>query len=445
MSIVAGISIILYYLIFLIYYRSLLPSNQNRAWMIFPALLLIIAAYFFALRVALSWLHLPILLLAMAVGGYVSTGMSFMQAFYGAGVCTLSLYCFRGITTSIGAWIVHDTLPGFALDSQSYYRLTVISLVIALLFFQVLRKTLLPDQELCMFLKEPGSLKNVIAYELAAIPGLTLMNQGRYHNPDPLWFTGMTLANSGFILFMLVFSIYHSIKETQLLRYQISNKFMEDQLEIQLRYYNSYHKNTEKFRKLRHDYRSVMRALKGLLEEGKCDAALTLIHGTDESLRDFKSQNMEYSDNATLNAVLQDLAFNCKQHGIRLSHEIAAPRHTELTALEALRIMTNVTNNAVEACKRVPEEKRFINITSRNIDGWVMLHVVNAFDGAVSMENGQFKTRKRQQADHGLGLSIVREIAESKGGILMTKFEIGTGTFETKVLVPRHLPGESKS
>ncbi len=445
MNIVAGISIILYYLVFLLYYRRLLPSRQKPPWMIVPALLLMIAAYFMVQRTNLNWLHLPILLIAMAIGGYFSSGLSFMQAFYGAGVCTLSLYCFRGITTSVGAWIVHDTLPGFALDSQSYYSLTVVSLVIALLFFQLMRKTILSDEGLCMFLKEPDSLKNVIAYELAAIPCLTLLNQGRYHNPDALWFTGITLAASGFILFMLIFSIYHSIKATRLLRYQISNQFMEEQLEIQLRYYNSYHKNTEKFRKLRHDYRSVMRTLKGLLEEGKSDAALTLLYDADESLQEVQAQHLEYSENATLNAVLQDLAFNCRQHGIRLSHEVASPRHTELTALEALRIITNVTNNAVEACKRVPEEKRFISVTSRNTDGWAMLHVINAFDGQVAMENGQLQSRKDQKEDHGLGLSIVKEIAESKGGILMTEVDMETGTFETKVLIPRHLPADGKS
>lgn len=440
MNIAAGISIILYYLVFLLYYRGLLPSSRKRLWRLVPATLLIIGAYFIAQRIALLWLHLPMLLIAMAAGVYMSSDMSFTQAFYGAGVCTLSLYCFRGIVTSISAWIVQGTRPGFALDSQSYYSLTVLSLIIALIFFQIMRKTILSDQELLMFLKEPGSLKNVIAYELAAIPILILLNQGRYHNSDALWFAGVTLAGCGFILFMLIFSIYHSIRETRLLRYQLSNQFMEEQLEIQLRYYKSYHKNTEKFRKLKHDYLSVMRTLRMMIEGGEKEAALALIHDADESLRELTIQNKEYSENATLNAVLRDLAINCKENRVRLTCEVAAPRHTELTTLEELRILTNVTGNAMEACKKVPEEKRFIDVVSRNVEGWLMLIVTNSFDGKVCMEHGRIKSRKEQQEEHGLGLSIVREIAESKGGFLMTQFDVEDNRFETKVLIPRHVP-----
>ena len=413
MSIAAGVSIIIYCFTFLLYYRELLPFGQRDHWRIGAALLLLIGAYFAADLTALSWLHLPALLLAMAAGVYLSTDMSFTQAFYGAGVCTLSLYCFRGIVTSIAAWVVQDTRPQFAVDSQSYYSLTVLSLVIALAFFYILHETILPDQELLIFLREPSSVKNVIAYELAAIPSLLLLNQGRHYHPDARWFAGITLAGCGFILFMLIFSIYHSIKEARLLRYQLSNQFMEEQLSVQLRYYNSYHKSTENFRKLKHDYLSVMRTLKVMIEGEQKEEALSLIHDTDESLQEFRAVQKEYSDNTTLNAVLQDLEFNCT--------------------------LTNVTNNAVEACKKVPEDQRFIKVMSRNINGWAVIDVTNAFDGTVLVEHGRLKSRKIQRENHGLGLTIVQEIVESKGGILMTHFDVAQNTFKTRVLIPRCL------
>lgn len=439
MSIAAGVSIIIYCFTFLLYYRELLPFGRRDHWRIGAALLLLIGAYFAADLTALSWLHLPALLLAMAAGVYLSTDMSFAQAFYGAGVCTLSLYCFRGIVTSIAAWVVQDTRPQFAVDSQSYYSLTVLSLVIALAFFYILHETILPDQELLIFLREPSSVKNVIAYELAAIPSLLLLNQGRHYHPDARWFAGITLAGCGFILFMLIFSIYHSIKEARLLRYQLSNQFMEEQLSVQLRYYNSYHKSTENFRKLKHDYLSVMRTLKVMIEGEQKEEALSLIHDTDESLQEFRAVQKEYSDNTTLNAVLQDLEFNCTKHKIRLCCEVAVPRFTKLTTLEELRILTNVTNNAVEACKKVPEDQRFIKVMSRNINGWAVIDVTNAFDGTVLVEHGRLKSRKIQRENHGLGLTIVQEIVESKGGILMTHFDVAQNTFKTRVLIPRCL------
>lgn len=86
MNITAGISIILYYLAFILYYRHLLPVGRKRIWMIVPALLLPAAAYYVVYLIALPWLHLPVLFIAMTFGAYLCTGMSFMQALYGGSI-----------------------------------------------------------------------------------------------------------------------------------------------------------------------------------------------------------------------------------------------------------------------------------------------------------------------------------------------------------------------
>lgn len=439
MNISAGISIILYYLVFLLYYRWILPDSCSRLWMLVPSLFIISGSYYAVQLLELVWLNLPALMLAMAVGVYLSSGMSFIQSLFGAGVCILSIYCFRGMTTAIGAWIVRDTIPGFALDTQSYYSLTILSLIIALLFFQLMRKTFILDNDLRMFLSNPASLKNVIAYEMAAALFFMILNQGRFYAAEPLWFTGVTLFGSGFTITMLIYSIYSSIKETKLSRYKISSRFLEEQLEIQLRYYNSYHKNTEKFRRLRHDYLFVIRTLEALLDSGEKEQALKIVRETHKTMEAKKIVTKEYSDNATLNAVLQDLAFNCEEHGIRLSCQVSVPRNTELTVLEALRIITNVTANAVEACQKVPKEERFIQIIAANENGWVMLNVVNAFDGNIILERGQLKSTKKQKDNHGVGISIVKEIAESKGGFVVFDADPEQKTFEIKVHIPQCL------
>ncbi len=440
MSISAAISIILYYLVFLLYYRWLLSSDRKRLCMVVPALILIVGSYYVVQLLGLLWLNLPVLMLAMTVGIRLSSDLSFLQALYGAGVCSLSLYCFRGVTTAIGSWIVQDTIPGFALDSQSYYTLTTFSVIIALVFFQIMRRTIIPDHDLRMFMDNPASLKNVIVYEIAALPSFIILNQGRYYGPDALWFTGITLSGSAFIIIMLIYSIYHSIKETRLLQHKLNSQFLAEQLEIQRRYYNSYHKSTEKFRRLRHDYFSVMRTLGTLLKAGEKEQALLVVQEAYRTMEETKTVKREYSDSATLNAVLQDLAFKCEEHGIRLSCQMVAPRHTELTLLESLRIITNVTANAVEACKKVPKEERFIQITAQNEKGWAMLDVVNAFDGNILLEKGWLKSTKKKKEEHGMGLSIVKEIAESKGGLVVFDVDLGRKTFEARVCVPQCLP-----
>lgn len=437
MSFMIGVFGVLYYLAFLLYFRWILPAENKRIWLLVPALCMIAGAYYVLRMIGLPWLNLPVLMVIVAFGIYFCTGLTPAQAVCGAGISILNLYCFRGVTTAVGAWIVHDTIPGFALDTNSYYGLTVLSMVIALAFLHLLRKTLLPDKDLRMFFDNPASLKNVIAYELAAIPFLEILNQGRYHDPDAVWYTGITLSGSGFTLIMLMYLIYRSIKETGLLKYKLSNRFLEEQMELQLRYYKSYHKSTEKFRRLRHDYLSVVRAMEAMLEAGRYEQALEMVREAHETIEETRFSRKAYSENPTLNAVLQDLAFNCEEHGIRMTCQVAVPRNTELTVLEALRIITNITTNAVEACKKVPKEERFIQLSGCNENGWAVLNVVNAFDGSILLEEGRLKSTKVQAGNHGMGLSIIKDIAESKGGMVLFDADLSKKTFETRVHIPQ--------
>ena len=65
---------------------------------------------------------------------------------------------------------------------------------------------------------------------------------------------------------------------------------------------------------------------------------------------------------------------------------------------------------------------------------------VNAFDGNMLLEKGMLKSTKEQKEEHGMGLSIVKEIAESKGGLVVFDVDLGRKTFEARVCVPQCLP-----
>ena len=370
-----------------------------------------------------------------------STGMNWLQAFYGGGCSVLSAYCFRGIFTVISALILHHQ------DISSINSYLV--LPPALLIFWCLRKTIFQDSKLKLFLYNYNMLKFVVIYEIAAVLNLTVMNSGLYIFSYDVWFSENGLSSWGtwFVIMglgncllsigMLIYAIYQSIQGTELIEYQWRAQMLEEQYERQMRHYKSYQKYTESFRAFKHDYQSMMASLKLLIRENDNEKALELIDDMFNEMQKKVQIHKRYSDSVVLDGMMQDLANICEEKGIRLSSNIAVPRDTKMTMLDMIRIFSNFTNNAVEACQKVPVPDRFIEIISTNRQQWATLQVANCYDGNIHMKNGQFLTTKMEKQNHGLGLLIVKEIAENLGGFVIYETDSENKTFLIRIHIPR--------
>jgi len=236
---------------------------------------------------------------------------------------------------------------------------------------------------------------------------------------------------------MLIYAIYQSIQGTELMEYQWRAQMLEEQYERQWRHYKSYQKYTESFRGFKHDYQSMMTSLKLLIRENDNEKALELIDDMFNEMQKKVQIHKKYSDSVILDGMMQDLANICEEQGIRFSSNVAAPRDTKMTMLDMIRVFSNFTNNAVEACQKVPASERFIEINSANQQQWATLQVVNSYDGNICMKNGKLFTTKLEKQSHGLGLMIVKEIAENLGGFVIYETDSENKTFLIRIHIPR--------
>ncbi|WP_312637311.1 ATP-binding protein [Oscillibacter sp.] len=433
--------VLLYYLVFIIYYQSLFHVQGRRVPQIVVTLGLVVASYVCLNTWDWLLLNFPVVMAIMVVGFHFTTGMNWGQAAYGGGTCTITAYCFRGIFTVISSFIYRGC--NFLYDAGAYYIITILALPASLLFFGALRRTIIPDDKLKKFLDNDSQLKLVVAYQMAAMINLVVINSGRYLSPSSDWYMEIALGACTLTLFMLIFAIHQSIRSTELLEYQWRTKALEDQYNLQLQHYKSYQKHTESFRTFRHDYKFMMGTLKSFIKANQNDRAIKLLDEIYDEMQKKVQIHKRYSDNITLDAILQDFSNVCEEKKIRFTCCVFAPRSTALTLLNAIRIFSNVTSNAVEACEKVPISQRFIKITSTHDQRWVMLEVTNSYDGQVIIQNGTLKTTKPDKLGHGLGLGIVQEIAEDMGGFIICDTDIENKTFLTRVHIPYVQDGES--
>lgn len=433
----AIVFIILYYLAFLLYYRSLFPAKKNRIVFIALTLLVIVGTYIYPGTMKIQWLRLMIIMGVMALGLRFSSNMDWRQALYGGNTGVISAYCFRGIFVAFTSIGFIDERMDFLLSETMYHIMTLLALPSALVFFLLLRRTLLPDDKIKRFLKNRSQLKMVVAYEMTAIANLTIINQGRFLSIHAVWYTFVGLGACVLTLGMLVYSVYQSIRSTELLENQWQTKTLEEQYARQLLHYRSYQKHTESFRAFRHDYKAMMITLKSLIRSNENEEALRLLETVFDSMQKKVQMHKRYSDSPVLDSMMQEFANLCEAHHVHLSFQACAPKNTALSLLDAVQIFANLTNNALEASLKIPQEKRFIEIVTGNENDWVTLQVKNSFNGELLLENGKIITTKPEKEHHGLGMGIIKEIAEKLGGFVIYDTDMEKNIFLVRVHVPR--------
>lgn len=412
------------------------PPQKNKWVQTALSLLSIDAAYIILSAYEARWLNIPIVMTIMVIGIRSSTGMNWLQAVHGGGICILTTYSIRGIFTALAALFFMKSNHNFLFDYSIYYTVTAFILPISLGILFIIRRTIFTDDELKMLMNDSKQLKFVVAYEITASLNFFIINYGRFLSADTLWYIGVTLGASILTIGMLVYSIYHSIRSSELTEYEFRNKMLEEQYYCQLRHYESYRKYTKSFRTFRHDYKVMMVSLKSLIREYKNDRAIQLIDSIYDTMKEKVHLHKKYSDNVILDALMQDLANLCEENSIRFSFRVIAPQNTKLSVLDSVRIFHNITQNAFEACCKIPVQDRFIEISSWNEHEWMTLQVINSFNGQKIVNEGKLVTTKKDKEVHGLGLGIVKGITEKIGGFITIDANCESKMFIIRVHVP---------
>lgn len=110
----------------------------------------------------------------------------------------------------------------------------------------------------------------------------------------------------------------------------------------------------------------------------------------------------------------------------------------QLTVLQSLTaavesdlcvVVGNLLENAIEACGRMTEGRRFIRVGSSLEHGVLTLAVDNSYEGKIRRQDDVFLSSKRRGA--GLGISSVTAVAKKYGG--NARFQENSGVFQASV------------
>ena len=124
-------------------------------------------------------------------------------------------------------------------------------------------------------------------------------------------------------------------------------------------------------------------------------------------------------------AILSEKLALCRRGALPKDCQVQIPAELPIPGAELCAVLGNLLDNAIEACRRLPEDApRGITVRGRVNGGFLTLRVQNPVLGGESAAPAGGTLLDR----HGWGLSIVRQIAERRGGRLTVEQKDGIFT-----------------
>lgn len=219
--------------------------------------------------------------------------------------------------------------------------------------------------------------------------------------------------------FFLLRKLFYHLVDKHIARFQ-SDLISKQTVEIQ----NMYRQMQE----WRHDYRNHIQNMKNRLDgdQGELEQYL------DELADDLTQTDTSIqTGNVMADAVLNSKLSVAEQKSIQLNVKAHIPKGIEMTDVEMCSVLGNLLDNAIEACEKLPCDKRFLRVYIDKFKGQFYLSVQNS-SPSIQRDKGIFRTTKA--GTHGFGLFRIDRIAKKYGGYVNRQYE--EGVFATELLLP---------
>lgn len=157
----------------------------------------------------------------------------------------------------------------------------------------------------------------------------------------------------------------------------------------------------QKDRMMRHDRRHFEALLYQLLEEGKTEEAKKYL---TERLAMEPRGIKKYCENTTVNAAISHYISWAKKEGIETTVSANIPADLAVDEMELAIAISNLLENAIYACMKLPEEERYLKLTAK-YKTQLLLEVENSCEGTVPLDSDGYPFTKEE--NHGIGTRSV--------------------------------------
>jgi two-component system sensor histidine kinase AgrC len=227
----------------------------------------------------------------------------------------------------------------------------------------------------------------------------------------------------------LLIILYSNTYMNERARSEAYAKTIGEQYKQQLYYMENLEELIYKLKSERHDFNNHLGVIYGLLENGETDKATAYGAQLIQAAEEYRNiVNIPY---AMIRAMLNYKLSVAREEGIQLRLNITVPEGLPLNEFDLTVILGNLLDNAVEACKTVDGDKRYIRLGLTYKPDYLVLQMENPIKHDPVLKGGAFLTTKPNFDDHGFGLPNIVYLVSRHNGFM--KIEPDDGVFRVNI------------
>ena len=200
----------------------------------------------------------------------------------------------------------------------------------------------------------------------------------------------------------------------------------------QAKQYRTLQRQSEENKRMVHDFKNHILALQGLSKAEDIHAVSSYLQNLNEVFQEYEEK--QWCDNAVINSIINQKLKLAKDANITCYVKSTPSIDVSLGESEVVTVFGNLLDNAIEACQKVVDKERWIELDMKQKQGIFHVRVANAIQDKPEIENNKIRTTKEDKLSHGYGLKNVSRVVEKYHGVMDLKatehlFEVSISFF----------------
>lgn len=206
--------------------------------------------------------------------------------------------------------------------------------------------------------------------------------------------------------------LYKTAKVSE--RKAIEAEFIKRESEIKDKHFYELKEQYVEFRKLRHDFYNHIKIIDSLDDSEK------IKEYTNEIKQKFdKLEQVSFCNNLTLDALLSLKRTEAKQHKINISIAVCELSGISVSDYDLCTLVSNLMDNAITASAATSDKQISIKISRK------MERLIISVKNSSMPVDRELKTTKADSRNHGIGLGIIKKLAEKYDGDSVFRYDDG--------------------
>ena len=232
-----------------------------------------------------------------------------------------------------------------------------------------------------------------------------------FHLEEKASFSVFAIVICTLLVNIITYVLYfRTVKNSKAL---IENQLLKQQSEYQREHINEVKSLYSQIQIIRHDMKNHLLCVLGLLENDKTEQAKEYLNREVSEIT--KTKQYVETDDEVVNCIINGKLTKAADLGIKVSFQIMKEA-VNIEQYDITVILSNILDNAIEACANSENEDKRIEISIERAVGFTVIKVMNTVSGDVLKSNPEFMTTKDNKGIHGYGIRSCKNIISKYNG-----------------------------